>query len=103
MTSNTPGSTVFVKNSVITQNAGGVNVQGNGVAAVGSISNTLIDRNTTFAVQASGAGNSIGLVRSILTGSPTGLSLVGGGTVASFGPSNIIAGAGTISSSPAFK
>ena len=104
MASSVAGSRVFVKDSIITQNAGGVNVQGNGVANIGSVANTLVDGNTSFAVQASGAGNIIGLVRSILTNSTNSISLVGGGTSACFGPSNVIGGgANTCTSSPLFR
>ena len=103
MASNTANARVFVKDCVISQNAGGVNVQGNGVANTGAISNTLIDGNTSFAIQANGAGNVVAVVRSILTNSPTGISLVSGGTAVSFGPSNIVAGSGAFSSTVLYK
>jgi hypothetical protein len=99
----TANGRVFVEDSVILQNAGGVNIQGNGVANVGSVSKTLIDGNTSFAVQANGAGNAIGVVRSILTNSPTGISLVSGGTAISFGPSNVVSGAGAFTSTVNYK
>ncbi|MGH6864369.1 MAG: hypothetical protein ACRECN_08930, partial [Methylocella sp.] len=103
VTSSTAGTRVFIKDSFIENNAGGVNVQGNGAGNSASISNTLIDGNTSFAVQANGAGNDIGLVRSILSGSPKGVSLLNGATAASFGPSNIIAGAGAVTSTVNYK
>src|ERR1700686_4308878 len=89
VTSTTAGTRVFIKDSFIENNAGGVNVQGSGVANSVSISNTLIDGNTSFAVQAN-TGNAIALVRSILSGSPMGISNLGTATIESFGPSNII-------------
>jgi hypothetical protein len=95
VTSTTAGTRVFIKDSFIENNAGGVNVQGNGVANSVSISNTLIDGNTSFAVQAN-TGNAIALVRSILSGSPMGISNLGTATIESFGPSNIITGTGTV-------
>jgi len=101
--STTAGTRVFIKDSFIENNAGGVNVQGNGVGNSASISNTLIDGNTSFAVQANGALNTIGLVRSILSGSPIGVSLLNGATATSFGPSNIITGAGAVTSTVNYK
>ena len=103
VTSTTAGTRVFIKDSFIENNAGGVNVQGNGVGNTASISNTLIDGNTSFAVQANGAVNSIGLLRSILSGSPTGVSLLNGATATSFGPSNVIHGAGAVTSTVNYK
>ena len=105
VTSTTAGTRVFIKDSFIENNAGGVNVQGNGVGVgnTTSISNTLIDGNTSFAVQANGAVNSIGLLRSILSGSPTGVSLLNGATATSFGPSNVIHGAGAVTSTVNYK
>ncbi|MGH6847337.1 MAG: right-handed parallel beta-helix repeat-containing protein [Methylocella sp.] len=101
--STTAGTRVFIKDSFIENNAGGVNVQGNGVGNSASISNTLIDGNTSFAVQANGASSAIGLVRSILSGSPTGVSLLSGATATSFGPSNVITGAGAVTSTVNYK
>jgi Right handed beta helix region len=101
--SSTAGTRVFIRDSFIERNAGGVNVQGAGVANSASISNTLIDGNTSFAVQVNGASNAIAIVQSILAGSPTGVSVLGGGAVTSFGPSNIITGAGAVTSTTNFK
>ncbi len=98
VTSSTAGTRVFIKDSFIENNAGGVNVQGNSVGNSASISNTLIDGNTSFAAQATGVGNAIALVRSILSGSPAGLSLSSGATARSYGPSNIITGTGALTS-----
>jgi hypothetical protein len=103
LVSNTANSRVFIKDSFIAQNAGGVNVQGNAVANTASISNTLIDGNTSFAVQANGAGNLVALVRSILTNSPAGISLLNTATAVSFGPSNIVAGSGAFTTTINYK
>ncbi len=103
MLSSTANSRVFVKDSNITQNGGGVNIQGNGVGNIGSVSNTLLDGNTTFAVRASGAGNVVGVVNSILTNSTNGIQLVSGGVAVSFGPSNIVGGAGAFTSTIPYK
>jgi hypothetical protein len=103
MASSTAGARVFIRDSIININAGGVNVQGNGVGNIASIFNTLIDSNTSFAVQANGAGNILGVVNSILNGSPTGINLLNGATAVSFGPSNIVGGAGAFTTTNPFK
>jgi hypothetical protein len=97
VTSSTANTTVIIKGSFIAFNGGGLNVQGNGVANVASLVDTLVESNTTFAVQAS-SSNVIGLVRSILNGSPAGIKNLGGATIVSFGPSNIIGGSGAVTS-----
>jgi hypothetical protein len=59
MASSTSGGHAFIRDSFILFNAGGVNVAGTSNAA--SILNTEMDSNTSFAVQASGAGNVLGI------------------------------------------
>ena len=104
LASSTANARAIIKDSFILFNAGGVNVAGNGVANVGSVINTLIDGNTSFAVQASGASNVVGVANSVLTGSPTGISLLATASAVSFGPSNIVSGAGAFTGAPiAFK
>jgi hypothetical protein len=103
VTSTTAGTRVFIEDSFIENNAGGVNVQGSGVGNSASIANTLIDGNVNFAVQAAGTGNAIGLVQAILSGSPAGVILSSGATATSFGPSNVIAGTGAVTSTAAYK
>ncbi|HEY1473325.1 MAG TPA: hypothetical protein VGF53_04510 [Pseudolabrys sp.] len=103
MTSSSPGARAFILDSTISFNGGGVNVQGSGVSNVAAVVNTLIDGNTGFAVQASGAGNIVAVAKSILINSPTGISLVSGGTALSFGPANIVAGAGAFTSTNPFR
>jgi hypothetical protein len=101
--SSTAGTNVVIKDSVIENNAGGVNVQGNGVANVSDLFNTLVDGNSSFGVQVN-TSNTIALVNSIVTGSPNALSILGTGSIVSFGPSNVITGgASTPTSSVTFK
>jgi hypothetical protein len=101
LVSSTPNSRAVIKDSFVLQNAGGLNVQGAGVGNFGAAINTVFDLNTSFSVRANGAGNTIGLVSSLLIGSPTGIA-PGGGAVYSFGPSNVISG-GALSGSVGFQ
>jgi len=110
MTSSSSGARVFIKDSFITQNgtnavanSGGVRVQGNGVGNVASILNTTLDGNANFAVQANGAGNVIGAANSTFSGSPTAISVLSGATATSFGPSNVVSGAGSFSTTNPFQ
>jgi len=101
MASSTSGGHAFINDSFITFNAGGVNVAG--TANIGSITNSSILSNTSFAVQANGASNIVGVQSSVLNNSPTGISLLNGGTAVSVGPSNLVTGAGNFTSTLAFK
>ncbi|HLH87325.1 MAG TPA: hypothetical protein VKX28_02600 [Xanthobacteraceae bacterium] len=110
MASSTSGAKVFVKDSFIFQNGtlnsapltGGVNI--NGTSTGGTIVDTVVDSNQNFAAQASGAGNVVTVVRTVLSGSPNGINLVNTGTSNCFGPSNVIGGSGgTCTNSPTFK
>jgi hypothetical protein len=103
MMSSTTGAQLIVKDSFIGFNSGGVNVQGNGVGNIAAIFNTEISANTHFSIQANGPGNVLGVANSVLTASPTAISLLNGGTAVSFGPSNIVAGPGTFTSTSGFK
>jgi hypothetical protein len=103
MTSNSSSARVFIRDTIINLNNGGVNVQGNGAGNVASIFNTLIDSNTSFAVQANGSGNVLGIVSSILNASPTALSVLNGAVAVSFGPSNVVSGAGAFSATLPFQ
>lgn len=86
---------VIVENSQILSNDGGLNVQGAGGAAnSATIAHSIVDSNSSFAVQANGAGNAIGLMASFLTGSPAGINALNGGAVISFGGNNFISGTG---------
>jgi len=101
MASSTNGGHAFINDSIISFNAGGVNTQG--TANISSITNTSILSNTSFAVQANGASNIVGVQTSVLNNSPTGISLLNGGTAVSVGPSNLVTGAGAFSSTILFK
>jgi hypothetical protein len=109
MASSTSGARLLVKDSQILQNGtsnsnpltGGINV--NGTANAGVISDTLVDKNLNFAVQASGAGNSVAITRTELLASPSGINLVSGGTSTCIGPSNQIAGSFTCTASKTFQ
>lgn len=103
MTSSTAGSRIFITNSQILRNNVGVNVQGNGVANVASILNTLIDGNTTVGVQVANAGNTVAVANSVVNASPTALNVTGGAAAVSFGPSNVISGAGAFTATNPFK
>jgi hypothetical protein len=91
----TANARVIVENSQILSNAGGLNVQGAGGAAnAATIAHSIVDSNSSFAVQANGAGNGVGLMASFLTGSPAGINALNGGAVISFGGNNLISGTG---------
>ena len=90
--SSTNGGHAFINDSLIAFNTGGVNVQG--TANIASIKNTSILSNTSFAVRANGANNIVRVQASVLNASPTGISLLNGGTAGSVGPSNFVTGAG---------
>jgi hypothetical protein len=99
--SSTNGGHAYINDSLIAFNAGGVNVQG--TANIASITNTSILSNTSFAVRANGANNVVGVQASVLYASPTGISLLNGGTAVSIGTSNFVTGAGAFSSTLPFK
>jgi hypothetical protein len=100
----TSGSRVFIRDSRILGNNGGLNVQGaGGVANVGIVSHSVVDRNSSFAVQANGAGNLISVGESVLSGSPIAINLLNGASAVSFGPSNSVSGAGSFTSTSPFK
>jgi hypothetical protein len=99
--SSTSGGHAFIFDSYIFSNVGGVNVAG--TSNVGSITNTQILSNTSFAVQASGPGNIVGVQASVLNDSPAGISLLNSGQAISVGPSNLLTGSGAFSSTLAFK
>jgi hypothetical protein len=83
---------------VISNNGGGVNVQGAGGALYNAvIDNTTIDTHTNFAMQIDGPGN-IYLLLSQLIGAGPKLAISGTGTITSYG-NNVIRGAGASPSS----
>lgn len=86
------GAKVLVQDCVISNNGGGVNVQGaGGVANTGVIDRTTIETHTNFAVQ-SAQGGSAFLSASNLIGSGPKVVLSGTGTIATYG-NNVIRGA----------
>jgi hypothetical protein len=93
------GASAVIDHSIITNNVGGVHVQG-GNPQSAAIIDSVLDTNSSFAAQASGAGNLIGLLRSLLNNSPQGLQLLSGATAVCFGPSNVIGGTITGTCSP---
>jgi hypothetical protein len=101
MNSSTSGGHVFINDSFIMNNAGGVNVTG--LNNVASLTNTSVLSNSSFAVQANGAGTIVGVQTSVLNDSPTGISVLNGGQAISVGPSNLVTGAGAFSSTILFK
>ncbi|MGH6922958.1 MAG: hypothetical protein ACRED5_04230, partial [Propylenella sp.] len=103
LVSSTASARAIIKDSFIAFNNGGVNVQGNGVGNIGSILSTQIDANTSFAVQANGVGNIVAAANSVLNASPTAISLLNGATAVSFGPSNVVSGAGNFTATNPFK
>jgi hypothetical protein len=103
MASSSANARLFIKDSIINLNHGGVNEQSSGVGNATSILDTVIDDNTAFAVRADGAGDVLDIANSALTASLTAISLLNGAHAVSFGPSNVVTGAGGFSSTSAFK
>jgi hypothetical protein len=100
----TANARVIIENCQILFNGGGLSVQGAGGAAnAATIAHSIVDANTSFAVQANGAGNAIGLLADILTGSPVGISALNGATVTSLGAGNLISGSGAPTAAAPFK
>lgn len=89
----TVNAKVLVQDCFISNNSGGINVQGaGGVLNTGVIDKTTIDNHTNFAVQIVGPGN-IYLSSSQLIGAGPKLAISGSGTINSYG-NNVIRGAG---------
>ena len=94
----TAGARVLVQDSVISNNTGGVYVQGAGTPNNAVIDRTTIDNNTNFAAQIVGPGT-IYLSSSQLIGGPGPKLLIsGGGMITSYG-NNVIRGPGVAPSS----
>jgi len=87
----TAGAKTLVQDTVIANNGGGVNVQGqSGAANSAVIDRTTIESHVNFAVQTA-AGGATYLSASSLIGPGTKLVISGGGTVTSYG-NNVIRG-----------
>jgi hypothetical protein len=93
--SSTAGARVTVRDSIISFNAGGVNVVGNGVANAANVDSSLLDGNTSFGLQTNNAGNAISVFRSTIIGSPAAVSVLNSSVIASRGPSNVMTGTTT--------
>jgi hypothetical protein len=88
------GTRVFIENSIITNNTGGVNVQGaSGAGNTAYLRNSLVDDNTSFSTQVYGPG-ALGLIGTTLTGSSFSIIALSGATVVSWG-NNVIRGTGS--------
>jgi hypothetical protein len=96
------GGRVIIHNTIIhNTGVGGVNVTGpNNVA---TITNTQINAAGTFGIQANGAGTIIGVAYSTLNISPTAINNLNGGQTFSFGPSNLVSGGGSFTTTLPFK
>ena len=82
----TAGARVFVVDSMIVGNAGGVHVQGVGGAANSAlVERSLLDINSLAAVEVDGAGNVLVLNGSTLSGSTSSIVVTAGGSVISYG------------------
>ncbi len=81
-----------IEDCVITNNGGGFNVQGSGVANIGIALRAIFDNNTSFSTQVSSPSSLI-LSGSTLIGSAVAINATGGATVTSYG-NNVIRGSG---------
>jgi hypothetical protein len=91
----TANANVTIVDSYITNCAGGFNLAGASNAnQFGTLLRTVVANNTSFSVQANGSNSAMSVASSFLIGSPTGVSLVNSGIIVSFGPSNVVGGAG---------
>jgi len=91
----TAGARLTVKDSAITNNVNGVNVQNGGANLSATVSNSLIDGNTSFGLGANGATASLNYYNSTITGSPLALSQLNSGQIFSIGTSNVGSGVGS--------
>ena len=83
----------LIEDSLIAGNGGRVNLHGaGGVANSGFLERSLVDNNTTFAVQVDVASTLV-LSGSTLTGSPSSIMTTNGGVVISYG-NNLLKNAG---------
>jgi hypothetical protein len=90
-------SRVIINNTFIhNMGVGGVNVTGTNNVA--TITYSQVNSAGSFGVQANGAGTVVGIAYSVLNISPTAISPINGGQVISVGPSNVVSGGGSFSS-----
>ena len=106
---NTNGSTMLIKDTIITRNGGGVNVQNSpGLSASAAVVNSTINNNVSFSLQANGSLSSITLANSVLANAPTAFSQLNGGQINSFGTSatvgsSVVGGSGSPNTIFTFK
>jgi len=101
MASTTSGARMIVKDTFITKNNVGMNVSG--PSNVGTLLDTVIDGNTLTSYQLNGAGVIGSATRSTLNGATNAITTAGGALAISFGPSNLVSGAGAFSNTLAFQ
>ncbi len=90
----TAGARAVIEDSLILNCAGGFNMQGNGGAVnTGFLQNSVLDNNSSFGVKVVGPSVLV-LSGSTLTGSPSSILTVSGGSVISYG-NNLLRNAGT--------
>jgi hypothetical protein len=101
--SSTNPTRVFIKDSIIVNNNNdGVYVNGSGTTNVVIMVNTIVDGNLEYAASAASTDSAVALTQTMLTGGTKGLYVASGATGELVGPSNVIAGAitGTTTSVP---
>jgi hypothetical protein len=112
MQSSTAGARLVIQNSQIinngtagTANTGGVNVQSS-VNNVALIFNSLLENNQNYDLQANGSNSIAGIANSYFTGATgttTSLLKTNGGTIASWGPSNVVTSGSPSAPATAFQ
>jgi Right handed beta helix region len=89
----TVNARAVIEDSLILNNAGGFNMQGaSGAINTAFLQNTVLDNNTPFATQVTGASTLV-LIGSTLTGSPSAIIGTGGASIISYG-NNVIRNSG---------
>jgi hypothetical protein len=89
----TASARAVIEDSMLLNNAGGLNMQGAGGAAnFAVLQNSLVDNSTNFATQVAGP-SALVLIGSTLSGSPSSIVATGGAAVISYG-NNVIRNAG---------
>jgi hypothetical protein len=89
----TANARVVIEDSILLNNAGGLNIQGaSGAFNSAVLKDSLLDSNTTFATQTAGP-SALVLIGSTLIGSPSSIIATGGAEVISYG-NNVLRNAG---------
>jgi hypothetical protein len=90
----TDGARAVIEDSMLVNNAGGLNVVGpSGGANFAVLERTLVDSNSAYATQTTGATSALVLIGSTLSGSPLAIISNSGAAVISYG-NNVIRGTG---------